>query len=70
MKKLLLKCIRFYQRGISANTPSHCRFVPTCSHYAYEAIEKYGALRGLWLALKRFCKCHPFYKGDPFDPVP
>ena len=70
MKKLLLSLIVFYRRHISPNTPPSCRFRPTCSAYAYEAINKYGALKGSWLALKRLCKCHPFYKGDPYDPVP
>lgn len=70
MKKLLLSLIAFYRRHISPNTPPSCRFRPTCSAYAYEAINKYGAVKGGWLALKRLCKCHPFYKGDPYDPVP
>jgi putative membrane protein insertion efficiency factor len=70
MKKLFLSMIRFYRRQISPNTPPSCRFTPTCSQYAYEAIEKYGALKGGFLALKRLLKCHPFYKGDPYDPVP
>ena len=50
--------------------PPSCRFVPTCSQYALEAIEKYGAARGGWLALKRFLRCHPFHKGGWYDPVP
>ena len=70
MKKLLIKLIRFYQRGISPNTPPSCRFTPTCSQYALEAITKYGALKGGWLALRRLLRCNPFYKGDYFDPVP
>ena len=70
MKKLLLKLIRFYQRGISANRRGCCRFSPTCSQYAYEAINKYGAAKGSFLALRRICRCHPFYKGDYYDPVP
>ena len=70
MKKLLLRLIRFYQRGISPNAPPRCRFYPTCSAYAYEAITKYGAVKGSWLALKRFLRCHPFHKGDFYDPVP
>ncbi len=70
MKGLLLGLIRFYQRNISPGLPPRCRFYPTCSQYAVEAIEKYGPLRGGWLALKRFLRCHPFYKGDFFDPVP
>lgn len=70
MKKLFLSLIRFYQRSISPLRPACCRFTPTCSHYAYEAITKYGALKGGWLALRRLLRCHPFYKGDYFDPVP
>lgn len=70
MKRLLLGLIRFYQRSISPGLPPRCRFYPTCSQYAVEAIEKYGPLRGGFLALKRFLRCHPFYKGDFFDPVP
>ena len=72
MKTLLLALIRFYQRHISPHTPPSCRFVPTCSQYAVEAIEKYGAHRGLWLALKRLSRCHPFHRGehDFYDPVP
>lgn len=70
MKKILLKLISFYRRGISPMTPPSCRFTPTCSAYAYEAINKYGALKGSWLAFKRLLRCHPFYKGDPYDPVP
>lgn len=70
MKKLMLALIRLYQRGISPYTPPSCRFTPTCSAYATEAIEKYGALKGGWLALRRLLKCHPFYKGDHYDPVP
>ncbi len=70
MKKLFLLLIRFYQKAISPHFPACCRFRPTCSAYAYEAIQKYGALKGGRLALKRLLRCHPFYKGDPFDPVP
>ena len=70
MKKLFLILIRFYQRSISPAFPARCRFRPTCSAYALEAIEKYGAIKGGFLALRRFLKCHPFYKGDIFDPVP
>lgn len=70
MKRLMLALIRFYRRKISPNTPPSCRFTPTCSQYAYEAISKYGALKGGWLALRRLLRCHPFYKGDYYDPVP
>ena len=70
MKRLMLKFIRFYQRQISPNRTACCRFRPTCSAYAFEAINKYGALKGGWLAIRRLSKCHPFYKGDYYDPVP
>ena len=70
MKGFLLSLIRFYQRHISPFFPARCRFRPTCSAYAMEAIQKYGPLRGTWLALRRFLRCHPFYKGNTYDPVP
>ena len=70
MKRFLLSAIRFYQRKISPCFPARCRFTPTCSAYAYEAIQKYGVCRGLCLAMKRILRCHPFYKGDYYDPVP
>lgn len=70
MKQLFLGLIRFYQRAISPYRSACCRFTPTCSAYAYQAITKYGALKGGWLAFKRLLRCNPFYKGDFFDPVP
>ena len=70
MKKCLLHFIRFYQRFISPAFPARCRFRPTCSAYAYEAVSKYGAKKGGWLALKRILRCHPFYRGNWYDPVP
>lgn len=70
MRALLLHLIRFYQKSISPFFPARCRFSPTCSQYALEAIAKYGAGKGTWLAFKRFMRCNPFYKGDYFDPVP
>ena len=72
MKAFLLFCIRFYQENVSPSRPPCCRFRPTCSQYALQAIEKYGALKGGWLALKRIGCCHPFYKGKRgyYDPVP
>ena len=70
MKKFLLVIIRFYQKHISPLYPPCCRFVPTCSAYAVQAIEKYGALKGGYLAVRRILRCHPFYKGDLNDPVP
>ena len=70
IKRLFLAMIRFYQRCISPMHAPCCRFSPTCSQYALEAITKYGALKGGYLAVRRIMRCHPFYKGDPYDPVP
>ena len=70
MKRFFLALIRFYQKHISPCKAPCCRFRPTCSAYAIEAIQKYGALKGGWLALRRLLRCHPFYKGDIYDPVP
>lgn len=70
MKKLFLFLIRFYQRHISPNTRPSCRFIPTCSQYAYEAIQKYGAFKGGALTLWRLLRCNPFNRSDPYDPVP
>ena len=70
MKKCLLLLIRFYQRNISPFFPARCRFRPTCSAYAFEAITRYGVLKGGFLALRRFLRCHPFYRGSFYDPVP
>ena len=70
MKNLFLILIRFYQTAISPCFPARCRFRPTCSAYAYEAVTKYGVWKGGWLALRRFLRCHPFYKGSFYDPVP
>jgi len=69
LKKLFLFLIRFYRRHISPLKRPCCRFIPTCSQYALEAIEKYGALKGSWLALRRLLRCHPLCKGG-YDPVP
>ena len=66
----MLALIRFYQRHISRYTPACCRYSPTCSRYAYEAITKYGALKGGWLTFKRLMRCHPFTRRDWYDPVP
>lgn len=68
MKRLLLFCIRFYQKFISPLKRPCCRFYPTCSAYAAEAIEKKGALVGSFMAVKRILRCHPFSKGG-YDPV-
>ena len=72
MKRVLIALVRFYRRYISPLTPPTCRFIPTCSEYALEALEKYGAAKGLWLTVKRLSKCHPFHVGEHnyYDPVP
>jgi hypothetical protein len=72
VKALLLWLIRFYRKNISPARPSCCRFIPTCSTYALEAVEKYGAWKGGALALRRILKCHPFHrqKTVEYDPVP
>ena len=65
---IALAVLRFYKRWVSPLIPSACRFHPTCSVYAMEAIEAYGVLRGSWMALRRLGRCHPFHHGG-FDPV-
>ena len=69
MKSFFIMLIKLYQKGISPYKPPSCRFIPTCSAYAVEAIERFGAIKGLWLSLLRILKCHPFHKGG-YDPVP
>jgi putative membrane protein insertion efficiency factor len=69
MKRVLLSLIWFYKRAISPYTPRACRFTPTCSDYAVEAITRYGAIKGLRLAIWRVLRCNPFGKGG-YDPVP
>lgn len=68
LKRIMLASIRFYRKYLR-HTPC-CRFVPTCSQYALTAIERYGAIKGGYLAVRRILRCHPFYKGDLNDPVP
>jgi hypothetical protein len=67
--RLLLAPLRFYRSAISPIRPPACRYDPSCSAYAIEAIERFGALRGSWLALRRLLRCHPFHAGG-HDPVP
>ncbi len=69
MKYLLIGLVKFYQVAISPLLGKNCRFMPTCSHYAIAAFEKYGALKGLYLATRRVLKCHPFHPGG-YDPLP
>jgi len=68
LKKILLKVIRFYRKYISPLKAPCCIYVPTCSEYAIEAIERYGAIKGGFMALKRILRCHPYHKGG-YDPV-
>ena len=69
MRLILTALIRLYRYAISPMMASHCRFHPSCSEYALEAIEHHGSLRGGWLATRRLCRCHPFHPGG-YDPVP
>jgi uncharacterized protein len=73
LKKILtypfILIVRFYQAAISPYTPSSCRYSPTCSHYAIEALQRHGLFKGGWLAIKRISSCHP-WGGKGYDPVP
>jgi putative membrane protein insertion efficiency factor len=69
MKAVALALIRFYKRFLSPMLPSSCIYTPTCSMYTYEAIEKYGIIKGTWMGMKRIARCHPFHVGG-YDPVP
>jgi putative membrane protein insertion efficiency factor len=68
-QKAVMLLIRFYQQAVSPHFPPHCRYTPSCSAYAYEAVRKHGALRGLFLGMRRILRCHPFHAGG-YDPVP
>ncbi|NLB89856.1 MAG: membrane protein insertion efficiency factor YidD [Clostridiales bacterium] len=69
IKKLLLRCIRYYKQHISPRLPGACKYVPTCSSYAITAIERFGSIKGGALAFWRILRCNPFSKGG-YDPVP
>ncbi len=70
MKYIILAAIRLYQLTLARTMPANtCRFYPSCSHYGYEAVQKYGAIRGSWMAIKRVLRCNPFNPGG-YDPVP
>ena len=68
-QKALMGAVRFYQQAVSPYLPPSCRYIPTCSEYALQAIQKYGAARGSYLAARRILRCNPFHKGG-YDPVP
>ena len=69
MKKLLIALLRAYQYAISPLLGRSCRYFPSCSEYAVDAVQKYGAIKGGWLGVKRVCRCHPWHPGG-YDPVP
>jgi putative membrane protein insertion efficiency factor len=69
MRKIVIVLIRVYQTAISPFFPPHCRYTPSCSSYAVEAISRFGIVRGGWMALRRIGRCHPWHEGG-FDPVP
>ena len=69
LRNILIALVKFYRAAISPYRPPCCRYIPTCSQYALEALEKYGALKGGWLAFRRILRCNPFHKGG-YDPVP
>lgn len=69
MQRLVLASLRGYKRFISPLLGQHCRFHPSCSMYMYEAVQRHGTLRGVWMGTKRVCRCHPLNPGG-FDPVP
>jgi hypothetical protein len=69
MKRLLVSLLRAYQYAISPFLGRRCRYYPSCSEYAVEAVEKHGAIKGGWLGVKRVCRCHPWHPGG-YDPVP
>lgn len=69
MGRVILAGIRLYQKTLSRVVPSTCRFYPSCSEYTYQAVARFGALKGTWLALRRILRCHPFHPGG-YDPLP
>jgi uncharacterized protein len=68
MRNVILITLRTYKRWVSPLLPSACRFHPTCSEYMMQAVEAHGVVRGVWLGVRRLCRCHPFHEGG-FDPV-
>jgi uncharacterized protein len=68
-RRAVMALIRGYQLTLAHLVFTHCRFVPSCSRYAFEAVERYGAVRGVWLGMRRILRCHPLHRGG-YDPVP
>ena len=68
-RRVVMALIHGYQRTLSHMMLTQCRFTPSCSHYTYEAVQRYGALKGTWLGIRRILRCHPFHPGG-YDPVP
>ncbi len=68
-RRVVLGLLTFYRRFVSPALPPSCRYVPSCSEYMYQAVEKYGIARGVWMGIKRILRCHPFRPGG-YDPVP
>jgi len=68
MKRLAMEMIKLYQASLSQVMPPSCRFIPTCSQYTYESIDKFGLAKGTWLGVMRLARCHPLHKGG-YDPV-
>ena len=68
VRRLMLGLVRLYQLLVAPALPPVCRFWPTCSQYSYQAIDRYGAVRGIWLSLRRLSRCHPFQPGG-YDPI-
>lgn len=69
MRRVLIRCVKIYRYLISPFMANHCRFHPNCSSYSIDAIERYGAIKGCYLTIRRLLRCHPFHPGG-FDPVP
>jgi len=70
MRFLIILPVKFYQYFISPLIPPRCRYTPTCSAYMVEAVKKHGVGKGMWMGIKRFCRCHPFARTHGYDPVP
>ena len=71
MTRVLVLLVKIYKQAISPALPfNHCRYYPTCSDYAIEALQKFGVVKGIWLSVKRIARCHPYSKHELYDPIP